>query len=358
MIYSYKYLPHKIEKFDENFTYFFTQLVKNDLSRYDENILLKPDFLAIIKSSKKLIDYLEKITLQYHNLKATDKDVIKNALENNVKLKELCGNITGANPVKYTAIKNLTFRRLLKEFLTLLWEDYYFVNSIKNNFGEIQEHFTDFKKYQNAFLCPFCGIYPLKPASGIYRNAYDHYIPKAFYPFISVNFWNLFPICHECNSDEKKAIDTLYRGNARRKVIFPFDTSYNGDDLQIKIVTKENLNTKQLKTLLNEINWELEFKISGLDDPRLTSWDEIFHIKRRYKENLCDYENLWFNDFVIKRYKEELIDGMTFTRFKEKLIIETKSQIKNNGLSIVRLIYFDFLFSIPDVENKLNAIII
>jgi hypothetical protein len=354
MIYSYKYLPHPIENFHTNIAYFFQQLFANDLVVYDEDVLLQAAFIPIINDSGKLVNSLKEITRKYHLLTISDKQIITDALSSNCDMVNLCNNTGGITPVKYTQITDEPFRKLLKDFLTSLWEDYYFVNSIRDTFGTVQEHFIEFKKHQGAFVCPFCGLNPLKPSTSIYRNAYDHYIPKGIYPFISVNFKNLFPICHECNSDEKKTTDILYNGSLRRKVFFPFDTTYLENELTISIIPLQGYNPLNLKTLLDEIDWEIAINLAGINDPRLKSWDEIFHIKRRYKESLCDYQKIWFEDFVIKRYKQDLHDGLTFDRFRDKLLDDAKCQIKDNSLSILRFVYFNFLFSIPDFESKLK----
>ncbi len=357
MIYAYKPFKHSIEKFHENFAYFFEKIVAKDLATYDEKKLLKKPFAKIINDSPKLVGEMKNIVAQYHILSNADKQVVKDALGNNFEIENLCNNTGGFSPVKYEQISDEAFRKLLKDFLTELWEGYYFVNSIRDTFGTVQEHFAEFKKHQDAHVCPFCGLLPLKPYTSIYRNAYDHYIPKALYPFVSVNYQNLFPICHECNSDEKKTTDTLYRGPARRTVFFPLDTVYKADQLEVVINPLEIYDKKTLKTLLDEINWDLTITLAGIADPRLVSWDEIFHIKRRYRENLSDYQKTWFDEFIVKRYKQDMADGLTFARFRNKLIDDAKSQIKDNPLSILRFVYFNFLFSIPDFQAKLEETI-
>ena len=357
MIYAYKHLPHKIEKFHENIAYFFEKMIEKDLAAYDEKKLLRKPFAKIINDSGKLVGEMTKIVAEYHLLTKADKKVVKDALENNCEVESLCSNSGGFSPVKFDKISDEPFKKLLKDFLTELWEGYYFVNSIRDNFGTVQQHFLAFKEHQGAHVCPFCGLLPLKPAKGIYRNAYDHYIPKAFYPFVSVNYQNLFPICTDCNSDEKKATDTLYKGATRRHVFFPLDTKYKSEQLSVSITTKESYDKKTLRTLLDEIKWDLAIQLAGANDPRLVSWDEIFHIKRRYKEHLIDFQKTWFDDFIIKRYKEDKADGLSFHRFKTKLLGDAKGQIKDNPLSILRYVYFNFLFAIPDFERKLDETI-
>ncbi|OFX20380.1 MAG: hypothetical protein A2033_13365 [Bacteroidetes bacterium GWA2_31_9] len=354
MIYAYKYLSHKIEKFHENIAYFFEQMFKHDLAVYNDDVLFKADFKIIINDSNKLVGNFKEITEKYHKLSNADKKTIQDAYKNNCEIEHLCNNTGAYKPVKYTEISDTAFRKVLKDFLTELWDEYYFVNSIKDNFGTIQEHFTAFKKHQTAKVCPFCGLLPLKPSTSIHRNAYDHYIPKSLYPFVSVNFKNLFPMCNECNSDEKKQTDTPYNNNlCRRKVFYPFDTFYDSSKLEISITANHVFKFKNINQVLEENDWDLAILLAGIEDPRLVSWDEIFCIKRRYKENLIDYQITWFDDFVVKRYIENTKDGLHYNRFKDILLDEAKSQIKDNPLSVLRYVYFNFLFSLPDFETRL-----
>ena len=53
------------------------------------------------------------------------------------------------------------------------------------------------------------------------REAYDHYLPKVLYPFNSINFRNLAPACHECNSTYKLGKDPAHNPAGRRKAFNP-----------------------------------------------------------------------------------------------------------------------------------------
>jgi hypothetical protein len=355
MIYSYKHLPHKIEGLNVEINYFFEKLFENDLEEYNDQILLKPDFVTLISSSGKIINYLTQLTKDYHQLKEIDKLTLQNAFKYNSPIELLCNDPTCDSPIKFTAIQNEGFRKLLKDFLTDLWEDYPIIKAIEDNYGLVQDHFNDFidNNHQKAFVCPFCGLHKLKPSKAVNRDAYDHYIPKAFYPFISINYLNLFPICHECNSDEKKATDTLFINGTRRKVFYPYDTSYRSDQLSIVVEPQESYSSFNFKTLLQDIKWNYKFTYEGNSDQRLESWDEIFRIKGRYKENILQYQNEWFGQLTTK-YKRELKKGTAFFDFKDEVINDSKDEIHSSPLGILRYIYFNFLFSISDFEDKLS----
>lgn len=134
----------------------------------------------------------------------------------------------------------------------MLWEDYPQNQLLIDKYNTVQSHFEAFidPDYQKAFVCPFCGLLSLKP-KGLYRSPYDHFIPKAMYPFMSINFQNLFPICHDCNSDEKKDIDTLYlTPTQRHKALYPFDSTYDRNKLSISIQLHEVYNAQNLQNLI------------------------------------------------------------------------------------------------------------
>jgi hypothetical protein len=357
MIYAYKYLTHRIENFHANIAHFFEQLFANDLAVYDENVLIQAGFIPIVNRSRvSLKQNLEAITLAYHGLLPNEKLVVQQAFQLNRNVQNLCNDPT-ALPVKFDALPN-GIRVLLKDFLTMLWENFPQNALLEGSCGTVQEHFNSFvaSTHQQALICPFCGLNKLKTSESINRDAYDHYIPKAFYPFISINFQNLFPICHECNSDEKKATDTLYNGAARRQVFYPFDTTYLPNQLSISVTPTEAYNPINFKTLLYDINWAYTISLAGNADPRLISWDEIFHIKRRYTENVLRYQTEWYDELVM-RYKRELGKGTLFNAFMTEIIEDAEYMKLIAPFGMLRHSYFTFLFSIPDFETKLNETI-
>lgn len=354
MIYAYKHLKHRIEDFHINIAYFFEQLFTHDPAAYDESTLLKSEFIPIVnRSPSTLRSNLEKITIDYHALKDPEKQKIKEAFTANSDIRILCEDVN-ILPVKYDALPE-DIRETLKNFLTKLWEDYPLNQLLEAACGTVQEHFDAFvsETHQCALICPFCGLHGLKPSGSINRDAYDHYIPKALYPFISINFQNLFPICHECNSDEKKATDTLYEAGVRRPVFFPFDETFQSSELLIAVTPEENYNQVSYKTLLSEIKWSYAITLSGKDDERIRSWDAVFRIKRRYKEKILRYQLEWYDE-VVRLYRRERKKGTSFTNFKKEVIEETEYQKLISPLGILRHSYFQFLLASPDIESKLE----
>jgi len=357
MIYAYKHLPHRIENLHSKIVYFFEQLFINDLVVYDENVLLQVAFIPIVNRSRVSIkNNLSAITVAYHALSAVEKLQVQKAFIANSNIENLCGDINSL-PLKYDDLP-VKIKGLFKTFLTKLWEDFPFNELLEADCGTVQEHFNSFvaATHQQALVCPFCGLNKLKTSESINRDAYDHYIPKALYPFISINFKNLFPTCHECNSDEKKTTDTLYNGAVRRQVFYPLDTTYKYDQLSITVTPTEKYNKTNFKTLLYDINWDFTISLAGKPDPRLKSWNEIFFIKRRYKENILRYQSEWYDEIKMK-YRREKNKGTKFADFSQEVIEDAKYQKLISPLGVLRHCYFIFLFSISDFEIKLNETI-
>jgi len=356
MIYAYKYLTYKIVNYHSKIGYFFSQLFLHDPKDYDENLLLEPDFVPVVNASpERLRGNLEKICKAYHSLKKSEKLKVQQAFSKNNQIETLCGDIAEV-PVRYDDL-NKDFKKLLKDFYKMLWEEYPQNKNVSDDFGTVQEHFTAFttKSHQTIRVCPFCGLNKMKPSGSINHNAYDHYLPQRYYPFIGIQFNNLFPACHECNSDEKKDVDTLYDGKTRRLVFYPYDTSYDPDQLNVAINPKHLYSVVDFKTLLDSIEWEFDITLAGAIDERIKTWDSVFKIKRRFRENMLYYEDTWFEE-LMNRYRSEIAKGTGFNEFKREILADAKYLVRVSPLGILKYSYYNFLFSDGDFEMKLSEL--
>lgn len=358
MLYTYVDIVHPIHQLQSNICYYFERLFDLEPSPYEKDLVLRADFITLINSSKKFNNYLKDIAEKYIVLSNQEKDIVKKAYYNHLNIENLCIDTT-LEVVKYTEIVNEDFQKLLKEFLTWLWDDYDSLpKALTDEYKNVQDHFNEFKKVQIGKVCPFCGINSLKPRTGRKRrNAYDHYIPKAMYPFVSINFKNLFPACNECNSDEKKEYDTPFQNNIRQKAIFPFDNNYSIDELTIGITPEETFSEVKLGTLLSDIDWNITFLLNEGNIDVYNVWNDIFKIKTRYKEYIIEFEDTWFTDFVLKKFNEKVVvNQSTFQAYKDELINDSKDLMIKDPLAILKYIYFSFVFTIPDIENKLRQL--
>ncbi|NPD86400.1 hypothetical protein HNS38_16630 [Lentimicrobium sp. L6] len=332
-----------------------------DLSVYDENQHLEKWFRPLVnKSPAALLGEMSKIVTAYHNLKDFEKKEVIEAFENNQNIKEICkGN---GNPKKYNHISNEAFRLLIDNFFASLWlrlankEDG--VNAkVIEKCSTIMSHFSDFRKHPNHItrICPFCGLNGLKPSFSPTRNSYDHYLPKAQYPFVSVNFENLVPMCHDCNSDEKGTDDTPFNGNVRRIVYYPYCDSFSDEHLDVVLSPKSEYKPDGYSTFLKDVGVDYYFTSNGIDDNRLKSWDSIFRVKGRYIEIVSDYESIWFQD-LLSEYQTLKETGRTFVEIKDKLIKDMQKEVVRTERAIVHLSYLKYVLNIEDIEEDLDSV--
>lgn len=353
MLTSFKEIGHPIYLFHDHMAYIFKKIFDYDLEEYDEEKLVHPDFIPILNAAKKtILEPIKELIVLYHNLPYGDKITLQVALNNNNSTTIF--DDLNLLPIQYEQLNPLISKKL-KDFFESLWNEYPQVVAMENGWGSVKNHYDKLIDDNNFdfLVCPFCGIDTFEPAGDKYREAYDHLIAKSKYPFASINFKLLFPCCFKCNSNEKRKSDTIYTDDQKRRVAFyPYDQNIRLDDLIINIKLNEKYNDQNLETLLKSINWEFEIIRKGISDPRDESWDLIYRIKERFKKRVIRLEKQWFDE--LKRlFKNGKDLGQNFVDYKSITLENLKYQIPIVGMGIIKYFYFNFVFSIPDIEKKL-----
>jgi hypothetical protein len=162
-----------------------------------------------------------------------------------------------------------------------------FSNSLVQKFGVValgnmHEHYLEFKRL-NSGICSFCGLSPMtaevlvEPEGGAEleeekqrRASYDHYLPKAHYPFLAVDFSNLIPCCDTCNEDFKAELDALQHGAERSLAFIPYS--------QEQVM----LTADYVKTPGDFYKIRVSIANTGCDIERKgKTWDRIFKVTGR-----------------------------------------------------------------------------
>ncbi len=354
MLYSFKPVNHTIYLFHEHIAHIFRQVFLHDPAKFDDNLLVRPEFLPILNSAKVSIKQpLEEIVQLFHTLPDKGKNQLRQAFITNNNIASFENK--NIKPIKFTDLNNTVIAAKLKSFFEDLWNDYHQVNQMLTDFGTVKSHYDDLTHEDNCIgiVCPFCGIDTFEPSGGKYREAYDHLLAKADYPFVSINFNLMVPTCHKCNSNEKRKTDTLFNDDGSRRVVYyPYDTSIFLDDLEISVIPDIPYDAYKLESLLKSVSWHFEFRRAGISDERLTSWDDIYQVKRRYFEWLRRLEKVWFGELQ-QSYKRDYELYVPFNTFRDDFMKKAKYQIANDSMGIIRHTYYSFLFSTKDFENRL-----
>jgi hypothetical protein len=118
-------------------------------------------------------------------------------------------------------------------------------------------------------------------------EAYDHYLPKGKYHFNSINFHNLVPACHKCNSTYKLSKNPLHKTKdplqaqtgGRRKSFYPYQTIPYSISLDIELNSTDWLN-------ITPEDMTLSIGPENLKE-EINTWRDVYGIGERYKARCC-----------------------------------------------------------------------
>lgn len=251
------------------------------------------DELKILYDNTRLIWFKKSLNEIYKvskTLSIAEKDAFQNAFEINNNIEALCSNPTTRvtiNTLNKDLLKVILpfFKELYSNFLK--WVD------VSAKYGSKKEYYNDLITFNKFKFCPCCGFGQIKTIYDDGHSPFDHYLPLKHYPFSVVNFNNLIPLCNICNSDNKGEKDILKKD---KKVFFPLNKKHK------EIGIKVEVETKIFKRIIVKINKsdELDKNDVAVDfsdkSEEITSWDEIFKIKKRYFGQIANNRENWLND--------------------------------------------------------------
>lgn len=355
MHFSYTYINHKVEELQSYLDFLFFEVwMKADgdwsLDKLNGNKKLKDIYIVLdaedSKNSYFFNSRIELIYKEFLKIKEPFKTRLKEGYLINNNIKNLCCN-KELIPITFKEINGHypNLGKLLKEFYSKLYGKGSPFNLKAFDFFSkktIPDHYREFMIVNNKGICPFCAIHPIKGNNHSTREAYDHYIPKGLYPFIAINFYNLAPMCHECNSSYKlsqmpifkkriKNIDPIISKKNRTLSFYPYS------DVAPKINLNINLYSNKINTLRPN---EIDLKITcdeGMEE-QIETWKRIFGLDERYSALLCSKNEgfVWYS-FIADEYKnfKELKGGNNWEDLFQSLIKQDK-KYPLTGLGFLR----------------------
>lgn len=233
------------------------------------------------KVKKTLKDEVERIYDIFKGLTPVIRAQVKEAFKTNNDIESLCD---GKSPVYLSALPDVIendIKPLFKWCYETLLEN-------KLVAGDKMDYYNQLIKHSdNDFdTCPCCGLIDFESTESIRREAYDHYIPKATFPFASVNFKNLVPLCYKCNSDRKSTKDPI---ESARVAFYPFSTDQHNIDIELNYIADINKEDKKLNFT------DLEINLNGQTN-KIETWDWLFDIDVRYNDYIKSKAQSWLRE--------------------------------------------------------------
>lgn len=289
-----------MEKMQEYIDYIFNEVwckapgKEYDISLFDRHSDLRKVIEGFHftepRGAEFFIKGIQEIFRIFNSLSPADIFQLKTWYQSNNDIENLCRNDPAVTPSTYSNIKqmNLSLGTALNVFFTGLYSnDFLSLKVLADSIGEVGGHYKEFVKINRKGKCPYCGLQPIDGQHDHTREAYDHYLPKSKYPFSTINFKNLAPICGKCNSSGNKgAKDPLNDKDGRRRKAF-YSYNVNTYDLEINITLSSNDIEK-----LTPQDITITFGPSSLEE-ELGTWNDLFNIEERYKAKCCS-DDAWY----------------------------------------------------------------
>ncbi|WP_458008583.1 hypothetical protein [Flavobacterium sp. PL002] len=308
MLFTYNYINHNIEKFQYYSDFLFLDVWCNAKGSFNSKKLRNCKELMKIyegfhtddgKGATFFNSHIELIYAEFLKLDKYSKDRLKRWYKLNNKISFIYRK-KNVDPITYERLKKKhpELSKLLKSFYSKLYgrESPFILVA----FGDIRlikkDHYEKFinKNFGgHEGICPFCGLNSIKGNDHTKLEAYDHFISKGKFPFNSINFRNLAPMCHECNSSYKLEkeplfnIDSIINDRIRRKAYYPYGKQTWKIEVDITLNNEINL--------LNIEDVDINIK-SNVKKEELESWKEVYSIEERYKAKIVSdfYGKLWY----------------------------------------------------------------
>lgn len=299
MLFPYTYVPHQMEKMQDFIDFIFHEVWCKaptsgpfGLHLFDADAELHEVMEAFYYSDAQGADFfyghVERIYGLFSELTAMHISLFQQWYEGNNNLEKVCANDPATHLARYSDIaanhKDLA-DQLGTFFKGLYSQSLLNLATLRAKIGDIDDHYQTFVKTNTGGKCPFCGINDLLGEYHSKREAYDHYLPKALYPFNAINLHNLVPACHHCNSSYKTSKDPAYtpkdpaRAVHRRAVFYPYKTARHSIELQIALKHSDIA-----KLTPADIN--LQFGPAAIAQ-EIDTWKDVYSIEERYKAKLC-----------------------------------------------------------------------
>lgn len=293
MLFPYQFVSHRMDKMQEFMDFIFHEVwcrAPNGGSFSFDLFNAKPDLKALVEqfhySDTKGADFfnghVQRIYGHFAAQTPTQIAALKQWYVANNDIEKACANDPATQLARYPdirAISNPLGDELAAFFKGLYSADLLGLSAVRDVIGDIDDRYDCFMTANQLGKCPFCGIGDIKGVHHTKRDAYDHYLPKAIYPFNSINFWNLVPACHECNSNYKLAKDPLFLKGEARRAFYPYSSANHRIEIEVEL-SKPDIDK------LTPSDVRITAGPPALAE-EVSTWMDLYGIEERYKAKCC-----------------------------------------------------------------------
>jgi hypothetical protein len=269
-----------------------------------------------ITSYDWLKEEVVKIDKLCQNLNSFGRARIKFAFLRNNDIEALCN---GESPVSLNQLPKV----VEKEMKPLFIKFYEYLLGRDKVKGDKLQYYIELYKANRFKFCACCGYMAFDTGQLDRREAYDHYLPKSDYPFASVNFKNLVPLCYKCNSDRKKDKDPVKNG---RKAFYPYRN--HPIDIDINTSLGAGFIPSLYECFVNDVDendldvpkvQDVNIELLSNEQEQIETWEDLFQIRGRFSERTSQFSfghlnkmKRRFNDKKSENSKWEFVQTLDY----------------------------------------------
>jgi hypothetical protein len=301
MLFSYTYVSHPLEHLHDWIKKVVVDVWCRNGGNYSVALLctelqeLAAEIDAVDTHNRSIFDDIRDIDTLIQALSQYKRDELVRMFNDSTAVDELCRGNAGRHPYNFADLEawEPTIAKKLKTFFYDLFDKHIKWGPIKTKLGDLKDHVDSFCGINNEGVCPFCGLGETRDKNYKTRDDYDHFLPRHKYPFNSVNFRNLAPMCSTCNKSYKTTKDPISRSvGTRQKAYAPFEMAVKFPvfSMVLDISKIQALHPTDISITIT----------SATHQDEVDTWQWLFGIQERYKGKLCKKRGAyaWLNSVM------------------------------------------------------------
>lgn len=283
---------HNIQKF---VNYIMLEVVlrasKMEEKQFDVSMIKVDRYRRLVEEvdNSYLLDPLSTMYKEIKVLNSRQVRLFRKAVYCNNKIQDLCER--KIVPIHYSDLKMVLGNehdeliKAIKHFCYSLYDYCVRRAPFYHEFGKIDDYYKGLVNRNST--CVMCGV-PKRILTSLddKMSAFDHYLPRALYPFNSVNTANLIPTCDICNQKYKGVIDPLFETSdslSEKKQLlsfFPFSQTVYDIKIEVDLLSDYTQN-------MSPNEFSIRLSCDGVQE-KVDNWDRIYSIKKRYAKACCE----------------------------------------------------------------------
>lgn len=303
MLRTYKPLDnHPVFIYQTHVQYLICDVWCNAVDGQSCQDLLSEELEAIYSARDWVKTAVDEIYEICKGLTDDDRAAIREAFFVNNDVESLCEGLS--IPIELNTL-HFVVEQKMKPLLVRFYNDLINSKEKLDYYNKLIENSDSYK------FCPCCGLTPIESAESHYREDNDHYLPKADYPFASVNFGNLPPLCSKCNKKCKSTKNPFENGRVSFYAFKPLENEF-----EISVDIDDDDSTDYLQLIESEVVIGFNNNTNKVD-----TWNWLFDINTRYNEEIRQFSKTELRILANRfRRNDQRKQGMSYEEILNDII--------------------------------------